>query len=428
MALSIFLDAYIIARGSLPFDFYHYYLIYFLFILNYMKKKKPVKLFEGWFLTSLLIIFAGSIIALLIYDVPLFGFVKQVIGILFSSVAYYTFIRFNNFDLQKVFDLYLKVSFWVAGFAIFEEFAKVLGVGLPFQHYKTVKLGFHRVWSIMGEPYFLAVVLIPALFYYGAKFFGNKDYRDRSVLIPFTVIFLGTIFTFSSAGFMAVGFMALLIAWEKGFFSFQKGRIILLPLIILGIFSAYQYVQQNMYEFRTKMNQTINSFLSDASKSDLEEMNTTSFALYSNYKIARVSFKRNPLLSSGLGSHSYNYDRVFTEIFDSGYLVRFGELNKYDANSMFIRMVSETGLLGLGMFFWFMFKYRMKRKWLQVPELANYAIINHGIFILFIVRLVRTGNYISNGFFFFFFLYYFTAMAARNYKKQINPIPPKALK
>lgn len=423
MALSIFLDAYIIARGSLPFDFYHYYLIYFLFILNYMKKKKPVKLFERWFLISLMILFAGSFLAALMYSIPVFGLIKQVIGFVFSSVAYYTFIRFNDFNLQKVFNLYLKISIWVASFAIFEEFAKLFGLGIPFHHYKTVKMGFHRVWSIMGEPYFLAVVLIPALFYYGALLLGNKSYRDRSVFIRFGIIFTGTVFTFSSAGFMAIGFMAIAIAWEKGFFSFQKGRIILLPFIIIGVFSAYQYMQKNMYEFRTKMNQTIFAFQTPViTQFMLDQMNSSTFALFSNFKIAQISFKRNPILSSGLGSHSYNYDRVFTEVFDPKYLERFGELNKYDANSMFIRMISETGLLGLGMFFWFMFKYRVKRKWLEVPELTNFVIINHGIFILFIVRLVRTGNYIGNGFFFFFFLYYFTAMAARNYQKKQRQI------
>ena len=237
MALSIFLDAYIIARGSLPFDFYHYYLIYFVFIINYMAKKKPVKLFERWFLISILMLFVASIIASLQQNILGFGFVKQVIGITFSSAAYYAFIRFNDFNLQKVFDLYLRVAFWVASIGIFEEFAKIAGLGALFKHAKTVKLGFHRVWSIMGEPYFLAVVLIPALFYYGAKMFGNRGYNDRSVLVKFGVILTGTLFTFSSAGFMAIGFMAIVIAWEKGLFSFKKRSYFTAPICThCGIF------------------------------------------------------------------------------------------------------------------------------------------------------------------------------------------------
>ncbi|MDB4347795.1 hypothetical protein OAB01_03970 [Bacteroidia bacterium] len=419
MAMSIFLDAYIIARGSLPFDFYHYYLIYFVFIINYMAKKKPVKLFERWFLISILMLFVASIIASLQQNILGFGFVKQVIGITFSSAAYYAFIRFNDFNLQKVFDLYLRVAFWVASIGIFEEFAKIAGLGALFKHAKTVKLGFHRVWSIMGEPYFLAVVLIPALFYYGAKMFGNRGYNDRSVLVKFGVILTGTLFTFSSAGFMAIGFMAIVIAWEKGLFSFKKGRILLLPFVLIAVFSAYQYVQKNMYEFRTKINQTIEAFNNTKiTPFILDQMNSTTFALYSNFKIAQESYNKNKLLGGGLGSHAKNYDKLFTSQFDAKYLERFGELNKYDANSLFIRLLSETGLLGLAMFFFFMLKFRLKRKHLEVPELANFVLINHGIFILFIVRLVRTGNYIGNGFFFFFFLYYFTAAQVKKYYKK----------
>lgn len=131
-----------------------------------------------------------------------------------------------------------------------------------------------------------------------------------------------------------------------------------------------------------------------------------------------MSYQRNKLLGSGLGSHAKNYDLMFTKQFDAKYLERFGELNKYDANSLFIRLLSETGLLGLGMFFFFVLKFRLGRKHLTVPEIANFAIINHGILILFIVRLVRTGNYIGNGFFFFFFLYFYTHQQVKQFYKE----------
>ena len=427
MALSIFLDAYIIARGSLPFDFYYYYLIYIVFLVRYMKKVKPIKFFERWFLVSLIILFTGSFIASGMYGLLGLGLVKQIIGFLFTGAAYYAFIRFNQFNIQKVFDLYLKVAIWVATFGIFEEFAKISGLAFLFKHYKTVKLGFHRIWSIMGEPYFLAVVLIPALFYCGAKLLGNKEYNDRGLLIKFLILLTGTAFTFSSAGIITIGFMGILIAWQKGFFSFKKGRIILLPIILFGVFSAYQYVQKNMYEFRTKINQTYEAFTkTKITPFILDQMNSTTFALYSNFKIAQMSFERNQLLASGLGSHAKNYDLMFTKQFDAKYLERFGELNKYDANSLFIRLLSETGLLGLGMFFLFVFKFRLKRKHLAISEIANFAIINHGILILFIVRLVRTGNYIGNGFFFFFFLYYYTHKQVKDYykkQKSLRTIP-----
>jgi hypothetical protein len=77
-----------------------------------------------------------------------------------------------------------------------------------------------------------------------------------------------------------------------------------------------------------------------------------------------------------------------------------------DANSLFIRLMSETGILGLSLFFLFMFRFLLLKKGYEYPELRDYLLINQGIFILFIVRLIRTGNYFGNGFFLFFFIYY----------------------
>ena len=421
MALSIFLDAYIFARGRLPFDFYYYYIIYLVFIVRYISKLRTFKLFESWLFISFLILITGSFIASYSYELLGLGLVKQIIGLLFTSAAYYAFFRFNDFNLQKVFDLYLKVAVWVAALGIFEEFGKLAGLHFLFNHYKTVKLGFHRVWSIMGEPYFLAVVLIPALVYCGLKVFGNRGWRDPKLFRKFAILFTCTIFTFSSAGYMAIGILIVLGAYLKGFFSFSKGRIVLLPFILIGLVSLFNYVKENFWEFRTKITQTYVAFVSDEiSTKDLDEMNSSTFALYSNYRIAQMSFNRNPMLGSGLGSHARNYDIMFTEQFDPKYLERFGELNKYDANSLFIRLLSETGLLGLGMFFFFIFRFRLRRKHINIPELSNWVIMNNGILILFIVRLVRTGNYVGNGFFFFFLLYYYTYSHVKKYYRNRN--------
>ena len=77
-----------------------------------------------------------------------------------------------------------------------------------------------------------------------------------------------------------------------------------------------------------------------------------------------------------------------------------------DANSLFIRLMSETGILGLSLFFIFMFKFLLLKKGYEYPDIRDYLLINQGIFILFVVRLLRTGNYFGNGFFLFFFIYY----------------------
>lgn len=91
----------------------------------------------------------------------------------------------------------------------------------------------------------------------------------------------------------------------------------------------------------------------------------------------------------------------------------YGNFNAKDGNSLFIRMMSETGILGLSLLLIFIFSYRISRKYVTDPEMWPYVIFNQGIFVVFVIRLMRTGNYIGQGFFLFFFMYYLSYVILR---------------
>lgn len=85
-------------------------------------------------------------------------------------------------------------------------------------------------------------------------------------------------------------------------------------------------------------------------------------------------------------------------------------LNVEDANSLFLRLRSETGLLGLLLIFIFIFKFHIIRK----NDKSGYLwIINNGILSMFAIRLLRFGHYFATGFFFFFWLYYFSKIDSK---------------
>ena len=114
-----------------------------------------------------------------------------------------------------------------------------------------------------------------------------------------------------------------------------------------------------------------------------------------------------------------------SKYFDKDFVIRYGVFNTADANSLFVRLMSETGLLGLSLFFTFLLKNALWRKGYDDPELRDYTLINQGIFIWFLVRLIRTGNYFGNGFFLFFFIYWVTkkiVVKKLKEKKIINPL------
>ena len=401
----------------MSFDLYYYYVIYILFILKFIFSKKTLKVLPMWFLMVFLTLTGTSLVAASLYGTGGFGMFKQIFGITFTSVAYWSFFSYNNFDIKKLFGYYVDVAVFVALLGIFDEFFHILGIHLT--QIKQTTIGFYRVYSVMGEPYFLAVVLLPALFYCFNKTFGKRNYRDMGYLIKTGILALCTIFTFSTAGYM--GMLLILTFWlyNKGYFSLTNVRVLLLPLIVFFVMGFLGDIKNNVKEISIRIEDTMEAFTTRNLDTEfIMSLNSSTFALYSNYMIAEKSFTRNPYIGGGLGSHVVSYDMYFGDYFEEFFLERFGDFNKQDANSLFLRLMSETGLLGLILFFFYLFRFFVGRKKTKYNEIADLVLINHGVLILMIIRLLRTGNYLSNGFFFFFFLYVLCWRAWKQYKKE----------
>ncbi len=425
MVLSIFLDDFIVgysnndARAASAFDFYYYYLIFLSFLTYFLFNQKKFPSLPGWFLKTILVLFTASFIAGSVAEKISFSMLKQMIGIVFSSVAYYNVIRFTKFDVRRLFDIYLKISFWVAAIGVVEEALRVAGFNHLFDNTKRVSVGIYRVYSIMGEPYFLAVALIPAVYFYLGKMIGNKAFRDRRLLLRFGVIFACYIFTFSSAGFIGLAIMFVMLAYSLGYFNPASGRFILLAVVTAIAAPIINPKEFSLSEITVRIEDSFKAFSSTKAldKKAIAELNSSTFALYSNYLIAQKSFFANPLLGSGLGTHEATYNEYFETLFGKKFLKMYGMFNSKDGNSLFIRMMSETGVLGLILIIIFMFRFFVSRKNLEGEDAIYHLTINHGIFIVIVVRLLRTGNYISQGFFFFFFLYYITYIYLRKTSK-----------
>ncbi len=419
MIASLFMDDFIILRFVLPIDFYVYYLFFIVNISYFVIKNKTLKVLPKWFFISITVLI-GATLAVSIGNGD-YGFkvLKQIIGIVFTSVAYYTFLSLEDFNIKKVFRMYLIAAFLVAAYGLFEELLHIQDIHIS-ANIRRSSFGLYRVYSIMGEPYFLAVVLIPAFYFLWTTLYKNgilNDFRKRAIFL-FTVG-VCYILTFSSAGFIGLALIFIFWLYNRKFFSLTNWKILLLPLIVIAFASLFSGVQENWKEFNIKATETFKVFTAKKfSKKDVSDLNSSTFALYSNYIVAKSSFNSNPIIGTGLGTHEANYLKRFELFFDKNFLKKYGAFNASDANSLFLRLMSETGLLGLGLFFTFLFKNFLRRRGFDDPELREFTLINQGIFIWFIVRLVRTGNYFGNGFFLFFFLYYFTAKIVKQKLKE----------
>lgn len=443
MVLTIFLDDFRFgseaSRGSSSFDFYYYYVIWAVFLVHYISRRKQIPFWPGWFLAGILILFTNSLFGGVLSDSLKFPMLKQMLGITYSSLAYFALFKFTDFNLQKLFNIYLRAAFWVSVWGVAEEVMRLLRFDLRFgvgpvktvlkaigfsnmwDNYKPVSVGLYRVYSIMGEPYFLAVALIPAMYYYLNCMLGPKTIRNWKYKWEFLVVLLCYLLTFSSAGYIGLVLSVGLVAVNRGLFNLRKTGIIFIPLLFLIIIPRLNDFRKLFFELQVRVDDTIKAFISkgNMSKQEMAKLNSSTFALYSNFLIAGKSFEEYPVTGAGLGSHEISYERYFDQFLDKRFKIMYGKFNTKDANSLFIRFLSEGGIVGLTLLFVAIFSFFVFTRGINVPELAMLTVMNQGVFIMMLVRLLRTGNYIGQGFYFFFFLYAFSAIAIRQYYRNL---------
>jgi hypothetical protein len=413
MCCSIFMDDFYFFRQ--PFDFYYYYLIYLAFIVYIVFSKQTIRLVPKWFLSFMLILYVTSFLTNVAYGTLGMHLLKQILGITYSAMAFFLLLKSNDFKIEDLFNRYMQLAFYVALWGLITEVFLLQGIAIT-DKIKQTSNGFFRIYSVMGEPYFLAVALLPALYFQTYRFLNEKAYRASfRNWIHLGVIGLCFLFTFSSAGYIGLALIVVMYMWSADYFSLLRGqaRLLIAPVIIILGITFYNNLKDALSEFQVRVDDTLSLFQGgEPDVKAISEVNSSTFALYTNYIIAQESFVRNPFLGSGLGSHPVNYDITFAKYFPPDFIERFGTFNKFDANSLFLRLMSETGLFGLGAVLIFLWRFFMGKKYIRHPKFRYLNIINQSIFILVMVRLVRTGHYFGNGFFLFIFMYYYTKKIA----------------
>lgn len=395
---SVFLDKAI--RGVYAFDFYYSYIIYFLFLFALVLQKGQVASPPKWFLRGFLIIFFCSFFILLITNMLAFEFWKQVFGILFTSFVFYNVLFVFRFNVRVVFHHYLNLAFWVALFGVVNNILHMIGIHLT----DSIRSGLlYRESSIMGEPFYLALALTPAITYYSTYFY--RTWRGQK--FRFVILCLCYLITYSSIAVAGMTLSVISAMYLNDYLNIRKNRLILAPILILPIGLFVNFLIQNVNLINARFTDTTKLFLSAGLQTSAAgKSNASTFALYSNYIIARDSFLKDPIFGSGLGSHPLIYKETFLKYFPSGFLERYGAQNQQDANSKFLRLMSETGIVGLFLFLFIVIKFFAPKSKMVTDELKELGAINYAIFIYIVLCLVRNGNYINVGFFLFLFMYY----------------------
>ena len=335
---------------------------------------------------------------------------KVVVSVLLNAFTFYMVFKVNDYDVKEVFILYLNFAYIISLIGIAQEINNVFSVIPEFGRTLPMKdLPLYRITSIFPEPAHYCEAMVPALFAALVSVFNPSGLIGKW---KSWIIIISFVFTFSTVGYFGIVVSILLLIVNYNKIKYLFIAAVIMPFLIL---IAYNSVK----EIKIRVDGTYDVV---TGKTELASTNWSTFSLISNWEIGFISFVNNPLFGGGFGSHPVSYRKYINRVLgeDTKKLkegISIMPLNVEDAASLFNRLLSETGLLGLSAFLIFIFRSHVLKK----DDKSHYLwIINNAALVFFIIKLLRGGHYFIYGVFLFFWIYYFTSFHHGLYKFQIK--------
>lgn len=278
-----------------------------------------------------------------------------------------------------------------------------------------------RINSTFTEPSYFGSSIAPAFFIAAYElFFKREVFLNRTKCL---VIIAAYLLTFSSLAYIGIFITILLLAINFGAIRYFFFAI---PVAFIIFTVAYS----NVKDFRVRIDGLKALFVEGIVEKELSgkmtsgarilkvsrvltKIHGSSFVLYNNTHVAIKNFKQNPLFGSGLGSHEIAFQKYNLNYMLGGIY----EFNAPDANSMFLRIMSELGIMGVLFIFLYIFKFFVSKN-LSSEEDESYWLISNALLVIIITQLLRQGNYTFNGFICFGFMYYYNRFKYNEYIEQ----------
>ena len=390
-----------------PFEFYFHYLFLFpltaIFLLKFGIPKFYIKVFSIPLLIGLIHVALGNNIS--------FTFYKIFAGLSISILFFYYVLEKFKFNSIKIFELYCNACWVLCIISIFQIVSFLFGFepGYNFSwilnKWGVVRggiIGF-RVNSILPEPTYLATSLSPAVYVSIRNLIKKETFiftKPQSL-----IVILVSILTTSSIGYLGI-VISVILSLE-----ILRFRYIFLAVLIsiAGYFIAYN----NVSDFSSRVNSAKGLWVEE--DFNIENTNNSSFVLYNNLHVAKENLLNYPLFGTGLGSH----ETAFKKFTLTRSLIKYDfEFNIKDGNSLFVRLCSETGLLGLFFVIIIIIKGFVNNPSFNL-EIDRHKVISHAILVFIILVLIRQGNYMLNGLPLMFLLYHYNRVS---YNEKINSL------
>lgn len=320
---------------------------------------------------------------------PIGKFVQQFILLLLISVSYYQFFMNYVPDLSKLWDKYIRLCVFLSYFGLIQFFIYILtnvdiSFFMSFIDYAPQQS--YRLRSYLLEPGYFATFIIPAVSYCFLQENYWKQHKHRIIILVIALLL-----TFATIGYFVM-FFFLIYRYRKTILKYCY--ILMVPITMFVLFVLNYSTKEEGMEtvgkaMVAKTSESINAF-NYFEPEYFEALNLSTYALLTNLWVANEAPCR--LTGTGLGTHEVNYRTEYQSNF-----FQYG-LNQTDAYSLFTRLYSEFGIIGVILIIYLLFKYRNSKN----P-------INIAILLVFISYFIRGGHYFIYGVIFYAYLFYFTS-------------------
>lgn len=379
--------------------------IMFVCIIFYVKSKK---VYTSNILKYFLLVLISSLIIIYIVGYQYSKCIQQIVLLAIFIFSYEQFYKHNKNDMLELFRKYIKLTYIASLFGILQEIVYSLtGINIAnyigFYH-STLPITNHimRMTSFLSEGGYFGTILIPSLiylFYYNdaLNVLNKKKY----------IILIASLFTLSPFVYICLSVILLF----KIIKAFKYAKNILLVLLIIFVSYGVKIIVSSEYRqessgiegifMRIKDSCRMISMINPHDLYQIANLNSSSAVLASNAYIGFYGPSR--LFGTGLGTNAQSHDKLIANSFDQDYA--FADLNADDGYSLFNRILSEFGFIGVALYSLFILKHFNRKNDL-----------NKCIFFILICWFLRGGSYVDFGTISAHFFYFYTSKFNFNFK------------
>lgn len=350
-------------------------LFYLIILINYfLLLKIKVISFNKDITLGVFLVFLHAVFFYGLIGIPPNFMLSQLIGITISCTFFYNLIKL--YEKDEIIKLYNKFCLIIA----------IIGYPLYFLKINLNVNPDFRFSSLLTEPAHYAIIVIPACYY----FLKKKNY------LSFFIVFISLILSESSVAYLGCALMFTLPYFTISKLKYALGIV---PFVVL----IFHFVYKNNNNIKMRFDDTYESFKVINTGKFNERTNLSTYALLSNFYIAKSNFMEHPF-GTGIGSHYFMYTNKYHKSMRApSYIktLKYDRINSKDAASLFIRLLSEFGIFGILIviyIFYFIIKSFQDKN----------LIFEQGISIYLLLKLFRDGHYFPPEFFFFIIIFYYT--------------------